>query len=672
MNISRIKTALSCAAALLSVSLAYAASAGGAYVAFPGPKPGPAVAGKGAGGTMRLGNAVISIAWKLSDKGVEITSITNKLTGKTLKQSSPAFEIWVEGDGKVSDWKAVNPPAAGSLKTDSSSSSLGRRISGKGVAVKLRSRKTGIAVSWTAKCRDGAGFIRSMLTISAVPGAPPKRITKINLLNNVALSDPKQKGEVKGSIVVSDGMFFGVEAPFAENAIKGGVLSSGFKCAFSLKQGVKYPFASVIGVYPEGQSRRALLHYLELSRARSYRQFLQYNCWFDLCRNLSEEKMLDRINMINDELTVKRHIKVTSYVVDDGYDDSTQGFWAFDRKKFPNGFAPLAKRLAEVGSHLGVWLSPSGGYGKDRRIRRGQAAKLGFPQLDLSNDKYYDWFLKYHIELIKANQVNYFKWDNLGGGVSGHFMGLMDIARKLRKLNPELFLNATVGTWQSPFWLNYVDCTWRGGGDMGYTGKGCEREKWITYRDAFSYKAIAKSAFMYPLNALMNHGLIYSDGHSFPKRVLKGDSIQDFRNEARSYFGGGYALQELYLNPHILTKEHWDIIAEAALWAKKNESVLVDTHFIGGDPGALEIYGFASWNRGKGTLTLRNPDDKPATFKLDIGKAFELPKGAPVKYTLVSPYSDQSVRRLETVAGKPVPIKMKPFEVLVFDAVPAK
>ena len=659
----------------LFVLLAFVVSAttsyGSAYVEFPGMKPGKATA-KVASGAASLSNNVISMTWKFSGNGVEISSITNKLAKKTIKQSSPAFKIWVEGNAEITDWKTVKPPVVVKLKTNPSDSSMGRRIPGKGIRVELQSQKTGIAISWTAECRDGAGYVRSIIVLKALPGASAKKITRIDFFNGLSLTSPEQKGNVNGSIVVADGMFFGVEAPFAKNSIKNGVLSAGFKCKFGLKKGMSYPFASVVGVYFEGQLRRSFLHYMERARSRSYRQFLQYNCWFDLCRNLNEEKMLDRINMINAELAVKRHVPVLSYVVDDGYDDSTLGFWAFNKTKFPNGFTPLAKKLAEIRSHLGVWLSPSGGYGKDRKIRRNQAAKLGFPNLDLSNDKYYEWFLKRHTAFIKDEQVNYFKWDNLGGGVSGHFMGLMDIARKLRKMNPQLFLNATVGTWQSPFWLNYVDCTWRGGGDMGFTGKGCEREKWITYRDAFSYKALAKSAFVYPLNALMNHGLIYSDGHSFPKRVMKGDSLQNFTNEARSYFGGGYALQELYINPHLLKKEHWDIIAESARWAKANERILVDTHFVGGNPNDLEIYGFASWNGGKGTLTLRNPDDKPATIQLDIRKTFELPKGAPMKYSLVSPYANQRLKRLAVVAGKPIAIEIKPFEVLVFDAIPAK
>ena len=37
----------------------------------------------------------------------------------------------------------------------------------------------------------------------------------------------------------------------------------------------------------------------------------------------------------------------------------------------------------------------------------------------------------------------------------------------------------------------------------------------------------------------------------------------------------------------------------------------------------------AAWNRGKGTLMLRNPDDRPQSIELDAATVFELPAGAP-------------------------------------------
>jgi hypothetical protein len=114
----------------------------------------------------------------------------------------------------------------------------------------------------------------------------------------------------------------------------------------------------------------------------------------------------------------------------------------------------------------------------------------------------------------------------------------------------------------------------------------------------------------------------------------------------------------------------WDDLADSAKWARSNSDVMTDTHWVGGDPGKLEVYGWASWNAKKGILTLRNPNETAQTCKLDIGKAFELPEGAPMSYALVAPFQDQRVQRLQLEAGNPVDVALQPFEVLVFDAHP--
>jgi hypothetical protein len=143
------------------------------------------------------------------------------------------------------------------------------------------------------------------------------------------------------------------------------------------------------------------------------------------------------------------------------------------------------------------------------------------------------------------------------------------------------------------------------------------------------------------------------------------------RHEVRTFFGSGTSLQELYISPELLTPGMWDSIAVSAKWSRANADCLADSHWVGGDPLKLEVYGFAAWRPGKGVLTLRNPAEKPQSFRLDIGVAFELPPDARTSYVLRSPYRDQSVQTLTTSPGQPQEIKLAPLEVLVFDARPA-
>lgn len=109
---------------------------------------------------------------------------------------------------------------------------------------------------------------------------------------------------------------------------------------------------------------------------------------------------------------------------------------------------------------------------------------------------------------------------------------------------------------------------------------------------------------------------------------LDTDPQGDIKNEVRDYFGSGTQLQEMYITPSLLSSTDWDTLAEAAAWSRANADVLVDTHWIGGDPALLEVYGWASWTPRKAVLVLRNPSDKPQTIEIDVAKAFELPADA--------------------------------------------
>jgi hypothetical protein len=169
------------------------------------------------------------------------------------------------------------------------------------------------------------------------------------------------------------------------------------------------------------------------------------------------------------------------------------------------------------------------------------------------------------------------------------------------------------------------------------------------------------------LNSLMLHGMIYAHY----QKQLSVDPGGDFRNEVRSYFGTGTQLQEMYITPGLLSEANWDDLAEAAKWSRANADVLKDTHWVGGDPAWLEVYGWASWSPRKGILVLRNPGDKPQKMAVDVGRVFELPADAARRYVARSPWaSDAGVRPAELAAGTEHVFSLGPFEVLTLEMVP--
>ena len=526
----------------------------------------------------------------------------------------------------------------------------------------------GIVANWRCELLDGANYFRQTVALSSIgPNVP---------LHGVELCDwsvpaPRTVGGSPGSPVAARGMFFGVEMPGAQNALDSSRLRVGFSCGLQVVPGQPLTFGSVAGVAPEGQLRRAFLCYIERERARPSRPFLHYNCWYDLGFSVDQQTMMDVVTNFDRELVKKRGVPVLSYLVDDGWDDPDKGLWAENTEKFPQGFRGLRKSMEPFGAHLGVWISPLGGYGGAKE-RTEDARRLGLipkdGELDLAQPAYREWFRERCLHLMREDGVNAFKWDRAGEGVSPHFMALLDVARGLRLENPDLFVNVTVGTWPSPFWLNHVDSTWRNGSaDVGWTGKGNDRERWLTFRDGYCHRQFVELSPLYPLNSVMHHGIVH--GRCFQGEQV-GKAGPNLRNEVRSYFANGAMLQELYITPSMMTSQGWDDLAEAAKWGHANADVLVDSHWIGGDPLKLEPYGYASWSPGKGTLMVRNPDDVPKEIALDASAVFELPSRSAKRFKLSSPYRDQRIQSIRLVAGRSQTVKLEPFEVLVFDAVP--
>jgi hypothetical protein len=213
----------------------------------------------------------------------------------------------------------------------------------------------------------------------------------------------------------------------------------------------------------------------------------------------------------------------------------------------------------------------------------------------------------------------------------------------------------------------YADSIWRGGEDDSTTGVGSYRERWITYRDAETYRRVVQNGPLYPLNSLMLHGMIYAQRH----KQLDKDPDNDFRNELRSYFGTGTQLQEMYITPGLLSDANWDDLAEAAKWSRANADILKDTHWVGGDPAWLEVYGWASWTPRKGILVLRNPGDKEQAISIKLQDALELPLDAAQAYTATIPWNDKAGSQPFTLqADETHRFDLAPFEVLTLDLEP--
>jgi hypothetical protein len=450
----------------------------------------------------------------------------------------------------------------------------------------------------------------------------------------------------------------------------------------SLAAGKPFRSTSVVGVVPAGQMRRAFLYYVERERARPYRPFLHYNSWYDLSwaeRLLKEADCLAVIRLFGRELTEKRGVRLDSFVFDDGWDDP-HTLWQFNAG-FPHAYVPLRDAAARYHSSVGVWLSPFGGYSPKKEMRlkygRPQGFEINSRGFAMAGPGYYARFRDVCRQMIEKSGVNYFKFDGIAAGLDydklnsedlADVAALMRLCEELRAMRPDVYLNLTTGTWPSPFWLWYGDSVWRNGNDSDFCGQGSMRQQWINYRDVATQQFVVRRGPLYPLNALMNQGIMYA---RLGNAARAGSDAKDLVDEFRMFFGDGTQLQELYMTPSMMTPALWDALAEAAIWSRANADVLVDTHWIGGDAGKSEPYGYASWSSRKGILCVRNPSRRPQSLTLKLAEAFELPPGAPTQFTLKSPWRADAARTAERVAiSADYRITLQPFEVRVLEARP--
>ena len=614
----------------------------------------------------------------LQDGHLRVASVFNRGDNRSLNPGE-AFSLKLR-DGSVLTASEMNATDVGlaDIAVNSKASRAAEHVPGKQLCADLTVNQAPLSIHWCAILRDGANYLRQEVTFKA--NNSPVEIAEVRMFD-FAAPDAIVVGTVPGSPLVSGNFFFGFESPLSASTVTNGQATAQLARTLPLEAGNSITYSSVIGVSAPGQMRREFLSYIEQERAHPYRTFLHYNSWYDIGygNRFDEAAALDRVHAYGEELVRKRGVKLDSFLFDDGWDD-TATLWHFN-PGLPNGFAKVHDEAADYGFNIGVWLSPWGGYSEAKKQRIIAGEKAGYETVNggfaLSAPKYYALFEQTCLDMIAKYGVNQFKFDGTGNAgtvfpgslFDSDFSAAIHLIERLRRQEPDIFINLTTGTWPSPFWPRYADSIWRGGDDHSFDGVGSWRQKWITYRDEQTYKNVVFRGPLYPLNSLMLHGIIYAQ----KAKNLDTDPGNDFRDEVRDYFGEGTQLQELYVTPGLLTPANWDDLAEAAKWSRENAAVLKDTHWIGGDPAKLEVYGWASWTPEKGIITLRNPSDKPQEFSLDIAGAFELPSGAPRDYRAHSPWrQDTAATAITLHAGAFYKVALKHFEVLTLDAVPVR
>ncbi|MBB3188715.1 enterotoxin [Microbacter margulisiae] len=628
-------------------------------------------------------NQILKARWAIQDGVLQAEDFENKSTGDAMHWgTTPWFSLQLGSGEKLTsnDFRILSAPQVIPLRGEKKAIKASHEQGGYSVNSVLYCKRLGLKLRWELEFRNHSNYLREHFTFEPADSLMVSRLILLEMPGGGGLHPD---GEVAGSPWVKGDLFFGFEYPLSHNSEEGGECVSYLVKTESLRAQMPESYSVAWGVSPRGQLRRAFLYYIERERAVPYREYLHFNSWFESYGDkLNEQECMHWIKVYGDSLIEKRHTPMQAFLFDDGWDNN-QTLWKFNGG-FPEGFTRMDSLARKYHSTIGVWMSPFGGYGEDKaqRMRYGLAQHPPFEVnangFSLAGPVYFNRFHEVMSSFVKRYGISIFKIDGVGQGdnaigkdlfYESDIEALLRLVTMIRKEDPTIYFSLTTGTWASPYWLYYGDAIWRSGGDTGFSGTGSKRQQWITYRDGEAYRNIVLKGSLYPLNSLMYHGICIG-GKGEPATF--GMNAQDIRDDVWDFFSSGTSLQELYIDPNILTTPDWDLLAHAIQWARRNAGTLVDVHWIGGDPETGAVYGRAAWSPEEGIISLRNPTGEEQRYHVDVARDLDIPAGYPVEYTFHTP-------RI-TTAGKPevyakvtsFDVTLRPYEVKILEGISVK
>ena len=479
-------------------------------------------------------------------------------------------------------------------------------------------------------------------------------------------SDIPNTWAILGQPYYIDSLFFGCEFPGTDNRIVHGMGRVKYYIGRNVGKKYKCP-VTVMGAAKDNtvpEVKKAFFEYLDfISRDISPR--FNYNNWFETMGKANEESVIKDFSAFNGEAK-KYGIDISSYVVDDCWNDYKAKFWAFPKRAFPNGLAPVAAKCEEMNSTLGMWISPRGGYTNYKKFaKKISKAKNGFvnpfsEDICVASTKYIDMLGDFVAEKTNEYKLDYWKLDGFclrpcrdtthdhmtGGKDDMYFVTdmlfkwvkLLEKIRNSGEYGEKLWINLTCYINPSPWWLQWANSIWlQNSDDIGFTQTADDEkqvDEEITYRDARYFNFLCERNIQIPSKAIYNHEPIYAKGADVDY------SDEDFEKYLFWNAARGSALNDIHISVSKMNESKWNSLSKVINFQKENFEILKNTLFIGGNPEENNVYGFVSWNdSGEGIIALRNPDGEKAPITVTLNKLMGVPE-------------DMSECKIEAVSSK--------------------
>lgn len=499
-----------------------------------------------------------------------------------------------------------------------------------------------------------------------------------------------------GQPVYVDSFYFGCEFPASLNTIEDNTVSirtySGKSLSELTKNGNYVSYKYVCGVSESdifAEVQKSFFSYIG-SISKPVKLRTQYNSWFDNMLNITEENVSSSFLEVDKALTKYGTKPLDSYVVDDGWNDYSKGFWTFN-SKFPERLKPFANLAESFGSRFGVWVGPRGGYTTDTVKFARQIEKAGNGYVNkwahdicVNSDKYVKKTGDMMLEFTDSFHLNYFKLDGfaqfpcknkkhdhmVGGYKDMYFYTdlwekWLSVFEKMSdKGGKDFWINLTCYAPPSPWFLKWVNSIWMQiSDDIGFIGRAKEvsdKDRMLSYRDERYFDFYKNRQFQLPQRCLYNHDPIYGN----EAKVSMTDD--EFRDYLFTMATRGTAFWELYYSHSMMNEAKWRINNAVLSFLEDNIDVLSNSVIFGKRPSLSQCYGYSCFNGTEGIVSVRNSADRPMeyTLKLDeeIGVNISFRK---CKATTVLPYTTKQSEELYGY-GDTLTVSLKPYETKIF------
>lgn len=513
-----------------------------------------------------------------------------------------------------------------------------------------------------------------------------------------------------GQPVYLGSLFLGCEFPAADTRIEDVTARTRYYSGKPFSRlrrtdGVFLSWPAVLGAARSADAevlRSDLFRYIEtISTRTEFRK--QYNSWYDHRLDITSENIVGSFYEIEKGLTQHGVSPLDAYVVDDGWNDYSKGFWCFN-EKFPQELYPGAALAGKFASHFGLWLGPRGGYTRNtpRFAKHIQNAGTGFKNpksrdICVAAPVYQQGVQKLFLDFMERFDLNYWKLDGFakrpcpkknhghmtGGAHNMYFTTELwenwaDIFCAMRARREgqgkRLWVNFTCYVNPSPWFLQWVNSIWLQNSEdhafqipsKGGSRRDSDVDQMLTYRDDRYFNFLRERELQFPLAHIYNHDPIYGNTVDSPRTK---QTIQATTEEFRSYLYQlavrGTSFWELYFSFSMLDEEKWQVCAELLRWAEENFHILRHAKLIGETPAKGHVYGYSAWDGGEGIVSLRNPANVAQSYELTLDRLIGVQEGAKGLTCLqVLPYAAKPDETTYQYGGQ-VKLTLAPHEVRV-------